>query len=63
VILQTTPKLPLVPSEEVISILSKFAVSFLFWTYFSDNSNKLADFKENQAHGFRSSLPTIYRQE
>jgi hypothetical protein len=32
-------KLPLAPYEVVISILSKFALSFLFLTYFPDNSN------------------------
>jgi hypothetical protein len=31
-------KLPFIPCEEVILVLSKFALSFLFWIYFLDNS-------------------------
>jgi hypothetical protein len=38
-VFQTTPKLPFVPYEEVISVLSKFVFSFFFWTYLLDNSN------------------------
>jgi hypothetical protein len=28
-----------VPCEELTPVLMKFALSFLFWTYFTDNSN------------------------
>jgi hypothetical protein len=35
----TTPKLPFAPCEKVISVLSKFALTFLFSTYFLDNSH------------------------
>jgi hypothetical protein len=43
-VLQTTPKLCFAPCEEVISVLSKFALSFFFWTYFLDNSNTYENF-------------------
>jgi hypothetical protein len=36
---KTTTKLLFAPCEELTPILMKFALSFLFWTYFTDNSN------------------------
>jgi hypothetical protein len=36
--IETTIKLPFTPCEVLIPVLMKFELSFLFWTYFSNNS-------------------------